>query len=623
MIDASFRDAPSPRPSLLNRTLVDLLLERARDSSPTAAATQKRDGVWEDVSWRALLVDVRRASAALVALGIKPGERVAIFAATSLRFLVADLSVNAARGISVPIYASNTPEETRYILQNSEAKALFVDGDEREGRQEGRATRVRQIAGDCPALEKVILFTGKPQAERELGWDRFAELGAEAERELPTAFDERAAAILTTDPSCFLYTSGTTGDPKGVILTHQAWCVQANAIQSIRLMESTDASMLFLPLAHSFGQTVKASWLGLGFRLILAESTEKLVQNILETSPTSIPTVPRVLEKIYNNVLSQGLAAPGVKGKLFKWALGLFDEYAEARIAGRPYDTRAFRLANRLVFKQVAESLQAKLGGRMRMLISGGAPLSQKIGLFFDLLGFQVLEGYGLTETSAGATVNTPSRKKTGSVGQALPGVELQIAADGEILIRGKHLMTGYFKNEAATREAMDATGWFHSGDIGTLDSEGFLRITDRKKDIIVTAGGKNVAPQNLENALKTAPIVSQAMVYGDKRKFLSVLITIQEDVARKLLSDAGASPVTTYAELAKRPEVHQAVREAVDALNAHEPPYNQLKKFAVLHQDFTQESGELTPTLKVKRKVAVQNYRAILDAFYEGDFAD
>ena len=298
----------------------------------------------------------------------------------------------------------------------------------------------------------------------------------------------------------------------------------------------------------------------------------------------------------------------------------LFEESVEARQQGRSYDSLSLTLAKKLVFSKVKATLDQKLGGKMRLFVSGGAPLSRKIAYFFDMLGFEVLEGYGLTETSGGATVNPPGRYRIGTVGPPMPGCEVKIASDGEILIRGPNVMKGYYNAPEATREVLEPDGWFHSGDIGEIDPAGFVRITDRKKDIIVTAGGKNVAPQNIENSLKTFPLISQAMVHGDKRKYLSVLITVNEETARKMLQDSGITPPAAYADVAARPEIVAAVQKVIDTLNAHEPPYNQLKRFHVMDHDFTQESGDLTPTLKVKRKACTVRYQAILDGLYDGE---
>ncbi len=604
------------------KTLVELLIQRARENGSKAAAIHKKEGRWVDVTWSEILQQVKTLSAALVAQGVKPGDRVAIFANTSLQWILCDLAISGAQGVTVPIYASNTPDECRYILNHSESTLLFVDNDEKDAKQAGRLSRIRQRLADCPSVQKVVVFEGPVSGDKEMSLSALVEKGKEAEKQSPSAFEERSRAVKLDDTWGFIYTSGTTGDPKGVILTHENWAYQAQAQQAAGLLSPDDSVMLFLPLAHSFAQVVKAAWLGLNFRLILAESVEKLLPNLMEAKPTALPTVPRIFEKVYNNVVANGSAAPGVKGKLFRWAFKLFDEYADAKMHGQDYSSLSFSLAQALVFKKVRRTLDEKLGGNLRLFVSGGAPLSPKIAYFFDLLGFKVLEGYGLTETSAGCTCNRPNKIKIGTVGSALPGQEVKIAADGEILIRGPNLMKGYYKNPTATAEVLEQDGWFHSGDIGELDSDGYVRITDRKKDIIVTAGGKNVAPQNIENTLKTFPLISQAMVYGDKRPYLVVLITVAEESAKKLLADKGVQ-VGAYSEFAKRPEIRAAVQEIISKVNEEQPPYSSLKKFEIMEADFTQETGELTPTLKVKRKFASQKYAAIIDKLYEGKSAD
>ena len=597
--------------------LVQLLVQNARNASKVGA-THKKDGRWQDITWAQILEEVKTLSAGLVALGVKPGDRVAIFANTSLQWIICDLAISATQAITVPIYSSNTPEECRYILNHSETSVIFIDSDEKDAKQAGRLTRIRQKLGDMPSLRKIVVFDGPVAGGNEMPLADLVAQGRAEHQARPDAFDARVTAVKLEDTNSLIYTSGTTGEPKGVILTHNNWFYEAKASQSVGMMEPNDSVMLFLPLAHVFAQVVKAGWLSMGYRLIIAESVDKLLANLVETKPTVLPSVPRVFEKVYNGVLANGSAAPGLKGRLFRWAFGLFDEYVEARKQGREYSSLGFTVARKLVFSKVEATIREKLGGNMRVFISGGAPLSAKIGYFFDLLGFKVLEGYGLTETSAGTTVNRENKIKIGSVGAPLPGTELKIASDGEILIRGPGVMKGYYKNPAATAEAIDSDGWFHTGDIGELDSDNYLRITDRKKDIIVTAGGKNVAPQNIENLLKTHPIISQAMVYGDKRPYLVVLITVSDEGARKLLQEKGA-PVGTYAENAKRPEVHAAVKTALDAVNAEMPPYATVKRFSVLEADFSQETGELTPKLSVKRKVCNTKYKAQIDTMYEG----
>jgi long-chain acyl-CoA synthetase len=604
----------TPQPAQNN--LVELLVRRASETPNKTAATQKRADRWEDVSWGFILSQVKTVSAGLVESGVRPGDRVAIFAPTSLQWVICDLAIAAARAITVPIYASNTPDECKYILNNSESVLVFVDGDLPEAKQPGRLSRFRQKRAECPTVQKVMIFEGEPTGPKEESLAQLVRRGEEANRASPSAFDARVSQIRSDDPSCFIYTSGTTGDPKGVILTHGNWGYEADAVGDTRLMLPDDSVMLFLPLAHSFAQVVKATWVGMAFRMIFAESVEKLMANLAEAPPTILPAVPRVFEKVYNTVVANGSSAPGIKGKLFRWSLKLFDEYVAAKDQGREYSSLGFSLARKLVFGKVAETLRQKLGGKVRLFISGGAPLSRKIGYFFDLLGFKVLEGWGLTETSAATTVNLPDRVKIGTVGPAVPGTELKIAPDGEILVRGPGVMKGYFKNPAATAEVLEPDGWFHTGDVGELDQDGYLRITDRKKDIIITAGGKNVAPQNLENHLKTFPLISQAMVYGDKRPYLTVLICVSEEAGRKLLSEKGIS-VKDYAEISRRPEVRDAVQAIVNQVNSEQPPYSTLKKFVLVDRDFSQETGELTPTLKVKRKFATQKYKSMLDGLY------
>ncbi|MFL5319808.1 MAG: AMP-dependent synthetase/ligase [Myxococcaceae bacterium] len=598
------------------QNLLELLLQRA-DKPDNVAARYKKNGAWTEMKWGQLIKEVRKVSAGLIAAGLRPGERVAIFAGTSLQWIICDLAVSAAQAVTIPIYSSNTPDEARYILQNSDASFLIIDNDEKDAKQPGRITRIRQKLSECPTVRKLIFFEGEPQSDKEMKLEELLAQGERQDAANPGAFEERVRSIKPDDLWGFIYTSGTTGDPKGVMLTHANWAYEATALSNVGIMLPDDMIFLFLPLAHSFAQVIKASWLGLGYQLAVDGAVDKVVQNLAEIRPTILPAVPRIFEKVYSSVVAKGSAEAGVKGSLFRWAFKLFDEYAEARNQGREYNSLGFQLAKRLVFSKVRASLDEKLGGRMRIFISGGAPLSRKIAYFFELVGFEVLEGFGLTETSAGATVSPPGRARIGTVGMAFPGTEIKIAADGEILIRGPGVMKGYYKNDAATAEVLEADGWFHSGDIGEIDADGYLRITDRKKDIIVTAGGKNVAPQNLENALKTFPIISQAMVHGDKRAYLTCLVTVSEEAGRKLLSDKGVT-ITDYAELSKRAEIREAVQAAVSSVNAEQPPYNTMKKFVILDRDFSQETGEMTPTLKVKRKVCTQKFKAELDSMYD-----
>jgi long-chain acyl-CoA synthetase len=370
---------------------------------------------------------------------------------------------------------------------------------------------------------------------------------------------------------------------------------------------------MFLPMAHSFAKVIEAVWFAVGCTVAFVESLEKIVENAGEVRPTVMPSVPRIFEKAYNAVVAKGLATPGLKGKLFHIAMESFDVYARAQEDGKPYASLGFTIGKKLVFPKVAKTLAQRFGGRMRLFISGGAPLSPKIAHFFQLVGLTILEGYGLTETSAATFVNRPGQNRIGTVGPPVPGTQVKIADDGEILVKGPGVMKEYYRNPAATEEVL-RDGWLYTGDIGYLDDAGHLKITDRKKDIIVTAGGKNVAPQNLENELKTDPLISQAMVHGDKRKFLSAVIALNDENARKWASENG---VPAGAALHEDPRVIARVQRSIDALNAKQASYSSIKRFAIVPKDFTQETGELTPTLKLKRKVVSQKYKDVLDAFY------
>ncbi len=602
------------------KTLLSLLDERVAARPAAAAARYKSGGGWHDMSWGELALKVRQAAEGFIRLGIQPGDRIAIFAPTRVEWVIGDLGALAAGAVVVPIYASNTAQETAYILQNSGAVLCIVEGDKPDGKQPGRLSRVKAVWGDCPALKQLVVMEGDGGGDGRVStWSELA--GSTTTPELAEEREKRTAALRPDDPATFIYTSGTTGAPKGVVLTHGNWAYEAEATNAIHLMLPDELVLLFLPLAHSFGKVIEASWLALGFCMAFAESTDKVVDNCGEVHPTVLPAVPRVFEKVYNKVVSDGAAAPGVQGKLFRWAMAAFEEQAAARLEGKP-GPLSFQLAKRIVFPKIKAKLDVRLGSRMRLFVSGGAPLARKLAYFFDELGFEILEGYGLTETSAASCVNLPGRSRIGTVGPPVPGTEVKIAGDGEILIRGPGVMKEYYQLPQATAEALDAERWFHTGDIGEIDASGAVRITDRKKDIIVTAGGKNVAPQNIENELKSHPIVSQSMVYGDRRKFLSVLVTVNEEQARRLAEAKGVA-FSDYSDLVQKPVIREAVEAAIAAVNHGLPSYETLKRFAILPNDFSQETGELTPTLKVKRKFCSQKYKDILDGFYDEKLID
>jgi long-chain acyl-CoA synthetase len=593
-----------------HRNLVELFEAQAARRGANAAVKEKRDGVWRDVTWQEMARRARDVSDGLAALGVRAGDRIAILSETRTEWILADLGILGSGAISVPIYQSNPGHECQYILDDSGASWVFVDG-------EAQAEKIRLIRAKLPGLKGVVRFTGSPLGDERTLAD-LEKAGSEWRRANPAAHAERLVAVGLGDPACYLYTSGTTGNPKGVVITHGAWVYEAEAVAKIQIIRADDLILMFLPMAHSFAKVIEAVWFAEGATAAFVESLEKIVDNAGEVRPTIMPSVPRIFEKAYNAVVSKGLATPGLKGKLFRIAMVGFDVWGDGRVKGDPVERGglAFAMGKKLVFPKLAKALSERFGGRMRLFVSGGAPLSPKINWFFHLLGFTILEGWGLTETSAGTCVNRPGQNRIGTVGPPVPGTEIRIAEDGEILVRGGGVMKEYYRRPEATAEAF-RDGWFLTGDIGELTPEGCLRITDRKKDIIVTAGGKNVAPQNLENELKGDPLISQVMVHGDQRRFLSALVTLNEENARKWAAESGLDARMPLAALAEHPAMRARIQQSVDALNAKQASYASIKAFAILPKDFTQEAGEITPTLKVKRKLCSQRYKAILDGFY------
>ena len=587
-------------------SLVALFEETARRRGAATAVKLKRDGRWVDVSWQEVARRARDLADGLASLGLRRGDRVAIIGETRLEWLIADLGILGAGGITVTIYQSNKAAECQFILADSGARFVVCD-------TAAQVAKIREVKDKLPALEGLVRVEGAAADGFERNMAVVEKAGARWREANARAHEERLAATSMDDPASFIYTSGTTGNPKGVVLTHGNWVYEARAVEQLQIIRDDDLVLMFLPMAHSFAKVIEAVWFATGATWACVESLEKILDNASEVRPTCMPSVPRIFEKAYNTVVSRGLSTPGLKGKLFKMAMEGFDAYAAAQEQGRSAGGLGLLVGRKLVFPKAAAALKERFGGRMRLFVSGGAPLSPKIARFFAELGFTILEGYGLTETSAASFVNRPGGNRIGTVGPPVPGTEVRIAGDGEILIKGPGIMKEYFRNPEATAEILKE-GWLYSGDIGFLDEAGHLKITDRKKDIIVTAGGKNVAPQNLENDLKTDPLVSQVMVHGDKRRFLSALLTLNEENARKWAAENGVDP---GAALHSHPKVIARIQQAIDTLNEKQASYATVKKFAILPKDFAQDTGELTPTLKVKRKVVTQKHQALLDSFY------
>ncbi|MDR0965250.1 MAG: long-chain fatty acid--CoA ligase [Myxococcales bacterium] len=583
----------------------------------------KIGGEWKELTWGEIVERVTALAEGFIELGLKPGDRVAIFADTSFEWCLADFAQLCAGGISVPIYGSNTPEEVAFILKDSGVRFVVVDHDlsDSNHRQPGRWSRIKSIRDALPDIEHFIALKMPSNPDDKLiGLDELERRGRARQSDAghSSCLPEIAARVGEDDLSCILYTSGTVGTPKGVMLTHRNWVSQSFNVMRSGVLVPGDQVMLFLPLAHSFGRAVEMTWMGQDISVSFAESIDKLLENAKELSPTVLPAVPRVFEKAFNRVVATGRASEGLQGNVFDWAMSLFEDYATAKAAGRPFRSLRFPIARQLVFSKISQKLKAQFGGRIRCFISGGAPLTPRIAYFFDLCGLNVCEGFGMTETCAPTHCNlTGKLNHIGTCGRPFPGVEAKVAEDGEILLRGPQIMKGYYNLPRETQEALSADGWLSTGDIGTLDAEGYMTITDRKKDLIKTSGGKYVAPAEIENDLKTNALVSQVSIQGDKRNFVSALFTLNEEETRALAKERGLDESQGFARLTKAPEIIAELQKIVDSINARQPSYATIKKFVVLDHDWSQETGELTPTLKVKRRVVGEKYKKELDELY------
>jgi long-chain acyl-CoA synthetase len=522
------------------------------------------------------------------------------------------MAILSIGGVTIPVYPTYPPETLAYIVRDSATRTLFVE-DERQ------LAKVLAAAPEMPSLETVVLIQGPVRAPgdgrqiRLVDWEALRLLGREASG--PGALEPRLALVRPGDVATIVYTSGTTGPPKGVVQTHGNHLAALDMIAQATGVREGDVHLLFLPLAHSFARMEGFLAVRLGLTTAFAESIERLPENLREISPDFLCSVPRVFEKIYAKILSGVEAGPAFRQRVFRWALGVGRRASQLEREGRalPAGLHIQRaLADRLVFGK----LRAALGGRLRFCVSGGAPLAPEIAEFFHAAGILILEGYGLTETCPILAANHPDAFKFGTVGRPFPGVEVRIADDGEIVARGPNIAQGYYRRKEETAAVFGPEGWFHTGDVGEIDSEGFLRITDRKKDLIKTSGGSYVAPQHIENLLKGDPFVSQALVEGDRRPYPVALITLNPEKLAKLARELGLSDKPA-AELVRHPAVMERVRRTVDEVNAHLASYAQVKRFAVLPDDFTQDGGELTPTMKVKRRDVRAKYADVIDSLY------
>ncbi|MEU4442815.1 long-chain fatty acid--CoA ligase [Actinosynnema sp. NPDC050801] len=574
------------------RVIADLPFAAAQRHDDRVAWRHRRDGQWQDLTFTEVAEWVMELASGLVHLGVEPGDRVCVLSDTRPEWSAVELAVLAAGGIVVPIYPSSAAEECAWIIGDSGAVLLVAESA-------AQRDKVDSIREQVPALRDVVVI-------EDGGLDELRSQGRTSP--VPGELDDRRAAIDPDDPTVIIYTSGTTGPPKGCVLTNRNWLTMCRLTEDLSYITPDDVSYLFLPLAHVFAQIVHLSALYIGATVAFyGGDTDKVVAELSEVRPTFLPSVPRIFEKVYT------AATAGVPEEQLRQAVRVGLAVRELRAAGRPLPADLAAAFERV--DPVFAKVRAIFGGRLRQALSGAAPISVEVLEFFAAAGVPVLEGYGMSESTGVGTVNTLARHKLGSVGAyGIAGLQLKLAEDGEILMNGPHVFAGYWNNAAATAEVL-TDGWLHTGDLGEIDDDGFVTITGRKKDIIITAGGKNIAPANVENQLRQSRWISHAVVYGDLKPYLVALITLDQDEVVPWARAQGLP--TDLPTLARTPEVRSLVQDVVDEANSHFAPVSQVKRFAVLDRDLSQDDGELTPTLKVKRKVVHSTHAGLYGELY------
>lgn len=593
-----------------SRSVPDLFLSRASASPGAEAYRYPVDGGWKSLTWKETAERVRAVACGLMSLGLAPNDRVGIVSNTRLEWILADLGILCAGGVTVTVYAASTPDDTGFILADSRSVAVFAE-------DATQAQKILSRRSGLPGLRHMILIDasgGLPEGAIPLA--DLESRGRTWDEGHPGAFEKAAGLATPETVATLIYTSGTTGRPKGVELTHDNWLYVAGALAPPPLFHPSDVQFLWLPLAHVFGKTAVTLCIHLGVPTAVDGRVDRIAENLVAVKPTFFCAVPRIFEKVHAKILGQVAAAGGAKKALFDWALEVGTRAARLRRERRPpgpWLALQHRLADRLVFRRIRE----RFGGRLRFSPCGSAPLAHEIGEFFDACGITILEGYGLTESTAVSFFNRLEDNRYGTVGTILPGMEVKLAPDGEILLRGRGIMRGYYGRPEETAEALDADGWLHTGDIGVLGEGGHLTITDRKKDLFKTSGGKYVAPQAVEGRLKLeTPLISHVILHGDNRRFCTALISLAEE---EILSWARAEGLAgkSYEELTKDARVVEMVRPHVDSVNGQLARHETIKRFAILPSELKIETGELTPSLKVRRRVVEQHYRALLDELY------
>jgi long-chain acyl-CoA synthetase len=609
-------------PFIIRKTITETYLERVR-ATPGAIGFQYKPthaeagpvGAWKQVTFRQFNDECRMVSFGLMGLGIGPQDKVVILSNTRYEWALCDMAILGAAGVTVPIYASNTPDDCCYILNHCEARVAFVEGAK-------QLEKLLEKRESLPKLEKIVVFEPSamvlaPGRQDVMTLQALKELGRREEAKEPGRFEKNLAGAKPDDLITICYTSGTTGVPKGAMLSHDnLMSVLEDCMRVLARNVEPEREILvaFLPFSHIIGKVESMGTYAFGWRECYAENLDKLMTNLGEVRPTLVFSVPRIFEKAHGRIQAMVETGPAAKRRLFQKAFEAGRRFYEARWRRQKPSVAAaaqYAFFRNLVFRKVSN----RFGGRLRFAICGGAPLPREIGEYFQITGISILEGYGLTETCAPVTIMTPEDIRFGTVGRPLPEVTIKIAEDGEILVKSRKVFKGYFKMPKETAEALDG-GWFHTGDIGHLDDDGFLHITDRKKDLIITSGGKNVAPQKIENLAKTQKYINQFIVHGDRRNYLSALVTLDRE---QIIQYANENQIlfSEYAELVKNPKIQALVQRAIDDVNSHLASFETIKKFVVLSTEFTIDSGELTPSLKVRRSFIGKKFKPELDSMY------
>jgi long-chain acyl-CoA synthetase len=572
----------------------------AQQHGDRTAVRARRDGVWEDRTYAAVGEDAERLATGLLVHGIEPGDRVCILADTRPEWAIASNAIWSIGAVVVPIYPSNSPEECAWVAGDSGAVAVVVE-------DAGQLAKIDAVRAALPALRATFVVERRDASDGVVALEEVAAAGGDSDE-----LERRRAAVAPDDPALIIYTSGTTGPPKGCVLTHRNAMSVCSIVLELGTLLPGEVAYLYLPLAHVFAQIVQLAAYQVGAAIAYyGGDTQQIIPELMEVHPDYLPSVPRVFEKLYALAMAQ--VPPEQQDDLDR-AVHVGSQVRALQARGEPVPAElaeVYRHADETVFSKI----RMLFGGNLREALSGGAPIEPKILEFFYAAGVPVMEGYGMTETMGVGTVNSPDAFRLGTVGPAAPGVEIRIADDGEVLMRGPQIFAGYWKNERATREVLDDDGWLHTGDLGAIDDDGFLSITGRKKDIIITAGGKNITPANLENDLKHSPFISQAVMYGDRRPYPVALVTLDVEVVVPWAQQRGLPGDVDV--LAQHPDIHDLVQQALDSVNSRYSQVEQIKRFAILGHDFAHETGELTPTLKVRRNVIFDRYAGVFDALY------